>query len=61
MKYTHNTSNKWKASFKWHKWFAWYPVSDGNTLVWLDYIWRKRESSFHEVYWKYSFDKSEEE
>lgn len=29
----------WKR--KWHKWFAWYPITINSTKVWLCYVKRK--------------------
>lgn len=33
------------AERKWHKWFAWYPVSIGNRRYWLEYVERLKHSS----------------
>lgn len=38
--------NKIMDRTKWHKWFAWYPVTVetyddySNKKVWLEYVWR---------------------
>lgn len=43
MKIQHGRRTKQIAKREWHKWFAWYPINlgDGNTIVWLDYVYRK--------------------
>ena len=32
-----------KEEFKWHTWFAWYPIKTGcGTNVWLEYVERQK-------------------
>lgn len=51
MKYTDQKNEKkyakWEASRTWRDWFAWFPVRtrDGNTLVWLETVKRKRNAT----------------
>lgn len=33
---------------KWHKWFAWYPLSDGNIIWWLENVKRRNISGWYE-------------
>lgn len=36
--------DKTEAMRKWHRWFAWYPVSvDGEIRIWLQRIYRKAD------------------
>ena len=53
MRRTHNKAIEWRASFDWHKWYAWHPVSDGNVTVWREDIWRRRVGSWSAVFWEY--------
>jgi hypothetical protein len=53
MEFTHNRNKNYTLSFKWHNWFAWRPVSDGNTIYWLETIKRRRKSIWHELFWEY--------
>ena len=39
--------------YKWHVWFAWYPVKVGKQWVWLETVWRKCESSWNSDHWDY--------
>lgn len=43
-----------KDEFKWHRWFAWYPVGCrcGST-VWMETVWRRRKYS--ELFDTYSY------
>ncbi len=59
MRWNHNASNKFATSFKWHLWFAWRPVSDGNTIVWREWVWRKKISASNELIWIYNFGETE--
>lgn len=44
---------------QWHKWFAWYPVCvNKNTLdkakyAWLEYVWRKDDTTMRYHDWLY--------
>ena len=54
----HNISKKWKESFQYHRrWYAWYPVSNGNAVAWLVWVERIREASWHEVFWTYKINR----
>jgi hypothetical protein len=41
MRFLHK-SNKDKKS-KWHRWFAWHPVSIEGQTIWLEIVLRRRE------------------
>lgn len=32
---------KFRDRYKWHRWFAWYPITSGNYLYWLCYMERR--------------------
>lgn len=53
MKWNHNSNKKWEDSFKWHKWYAWRPVSDGNTWYWGELVMRRRIAYWYEWFWEY--------
>jgi hypothetical protein len=40
---------------KWHRWFAWKPVTmeNGNTTVWLAWVERRLTASFFDDYYEY--------
>lgn len=38
--------------FKWHRWFAWYPVQTATMWFWLEPIARRRDYS--NSYWEYA-------
>lgn len=47
--------NNYARIFRWHKWFAWYPVTveDGN-CIWLEYVARCRVFGGRgDDYWSY--------
>lgn len=48
MKWNHKTLRKWEQMSKWHKWFAWYPLSDGNIIWWLENVKRRNISGWYE-------------
>jgi hypothetical protein len=59
MNYKHNSATKWKNSFEWHRWFAWHPVSiNGDEIVWLIWVERKREITWWEHWWNYRLIKT---
>jgi len=49
-----------KEKRKWHRWFAWYPVTIPNpdaeerVTFWLQSVWRVRVDGFPYPYWIYS-------
>lgn len=44
---------KWKLSFDWHEWFAWYPVRVGRRdCRWLEKVERKRLHRGDEWYYR---------
>ena len=50
----------WKKSFKWHRYFAWYPIDYGENVLWFIWVWRKRKCEFYECRWLYSKEKPPE-
>jgi len=44
----------YKRVGKWHKWFAWYPVSHDGTTFWLETVERRASLIFREyISWQY--------
>lgn len=33
---------KWDNKYKWHNWFAWYPVNVDGVSYWLETVKRKK-------------------
>lgn len=43
-----------RNKYKWHRWFAWFPVIANYKLVWLETVYRKKVESFlYDSYWVY--------
>ena len=40
----------------WLRWFAWYPVYIDNTIVWLEFIYRKSDWDDYDSMYQYSFN-----
>lgn len=38
---------------KWHRWFAWHPVSVGNDFVWWEYVIRKGTYGYDGISFEY--------
>ena len=51
---------RWERLTHWHRWFAWYPVSDGKITYWLETIERMGEPGWDELCWVYRPLKSKE-
>lgn len=56
-----NSKKRYIASFQWHLWFAWHPVILENEIVWLEKIWRRRQTSWYEHAWDHSVEKPAED
>ena len=37
----------------WRRWFAWYPIEVGDTLVWWEWVERRWRMSGWEAIWEY--------
>jgi hypothetical protein len=47
---------KWRITFRWHRWFAWHPVSVGyrdRYRVWLQVVERRRDYAGDDFVWRY--------
>lgn len=45
---------KAEAIMKWHRWFAWFPVTVGSKdCRWLEYVERRAFLLWDEVVWEY--------
>ena len=44
---------RWSRVTDWHKWFAWYPVTIGDTRVWLEVVSRKLSYDGYTLFWEY--------
>jgi hypothetical protein len=56
MKWGKTKSQKIKEELfrnNWHKWFAWYPIHNGNQWVWLEYVERRRSDYWSHYKWEY--------
>lgn len=51
---------RWKVSdpYKWHRWFAWYPVKCGRdgVWVWMEKVYRIKEGP---CFWAYTVNLTE--
>lgn len=45
-----------KDKYKWHRWFAWRPVTIGERRHWLEWVWRERDTYYAGSYWRYRVD-----
>ena len=50
----------WTASYEWHEWFAWHPITIAGTTIWLETVSRRRRSKpwpflplTSPVFWEY--------
>lgn len=45
--------SRWDQQYKWHRYFAWFPVLIDGEYIWLEWVERKRVSELGCVYYKY--------
>lgn len=47
---------EWRATWNWHRWFAWHPVCVEGRLRWLRTVERRRDDDGVDIYgpdWEY--------
>lgn len=50
--YSESIATRLDRILTWHEWFAWHPVRVGDSMVWLEYVERKRQA-LCPSYWEY--------